>query len=173
MAHSVEQWADYLSSQMPRGKAWPTDPDSSIQLYIKGFAPRLAEAEFSADQLLLEMRPETTVQLLTDWEEYLGLPECNVGGNTFDERRAAATEKYHRKGGVQLWSIEETLAFYGITVIVYEHWPHHCLRGCDYPLWPDEYRLTVIIDGSSADANAAQCLLSKLAIGGIQYIVEV
>ena len=29
-----------------------------------GFAKRLAELELSADQLLLEMRPGTTVQLL-------------------------------------------------------------------------------------------------------------
>ncbi|MBC8686550.1 DUF2313 domain-containing protein [Aeromonas hydrophila] len=83
MAHALEQWHEVLLQQMPRGRAWPRDPESNTSKYVLGFAKRLVDCEVSADQLYLEMRPETTVQLLPDWEEYLGLPECAVPNQTF------------------------------------------------------------------------------------------
>ena len=100
MAHSVAQWGDVLIQQLPVGRAWPRDPEAFLPKYALGFAKRLQEVELSADQLLLEMRPETTVQLLPEWEVYLGLPECNIAYQTFEQRRAAVVEKYHRKGGL-------------------------------------------------------------------------
>ena len=46
------------------------------------------------------------MQLLPEWEGYLGLPECGTTVQTFEMRRAAVVEKYHRKGGLQTWMIE-------------------------------------------------------------------
>lgn len=51
MAHAVEQWGDALLQQMPRGRAWPRDPDANLPKYVMGFAKRLAQLELSADQL--------------------------------------------------------------------------------------------------------------------------
>ncbi len=71
MAHALEQWHEVLLQQMPRGRAWPRDPESNTSKYVLGFAKRLVDCEVSADQLYLEMRPETTVQLLPDWGSIL------------------------------------------------------------------------------------------------------
>jgi uncharacterized protein YmfQ (DUF2313 family) len=193
MAHPVEQWHEALLQQMPRGRAWPRDPESNLSQYVKGFAQRLVDAELSADQLLLEMRPETTVQLLPEWEEYLGLPECAVPNQTFESRRAAVVEKYHRKGGLQTWQIEALALALGFTVEVREHFPHHVQRTVLYPIWPNRWRYTLEVvvfglpDGrfrvtdnvltplKTQSALLLECTLSRYKLGGFtyEYIYEV
>lgn len=187
MAHSVEQWGDALLQQMPRGRAWPREPDAELPKYVQAFARRLAELELSADQLLLEMRPETTVQLLLEWEEYLGLPECEATEQSFERRRAAVVEKYHRKGGLQIWMIEQIAAALGFTIKVHEQWPHHVLRDVNYPLYPSSARFVLRVDvyGIPEDrftvlddvltplrGNASlvlECVLNRLKLAGFYY----
>ena len=187
MAHAVEQWGDALLQQMPRGRAWSRDPDANLPKYVMGFAKRLAELELSADQLLLEMRPETTVNLLPEWEEYLGLPECGATVQTFEMRRAAVVEKYHRKGGLQTWMIEQIAAALGFTVKVSEQWPHHVLRGVNYPIYPSSTRFILRVDVydlpeerftvldnvlTPLRGNAPlvlECVLNRLKLAGFYY----
>lgn len=187
MAHSIEEWDDSLLRQMPRGRAWPRDPDAFLPKYVSGFARRLAELELSADQLLLEMRPETTVQLLPEWEEYLGLPECDISGQSFEQRRAAVVEKYHRKGGLQTWMIEQIAAALGFNVKVTEQWPHHVLRSVTYPIYPASTRFILRVDVYDLPeerftvldnvlvplrGNAPlvlECVLNRLKLAGFYY----
>lgn len=187
MAHAVEQWGDALLQQMPRGRAWPRDPDANLPKYVMGFAKRLAQLELSADQLLLEMRPETTVQLLPEWEEYLELPECDAAVQTFEQRRAAVVEKYHRKGGLQTWMIEQIAAALGFTVKVSEQWPHYVLRGVTYPIYPTSTRFILRVDVydlpeerftvldnvlTPLRGNAPlvlECVLNRLKLAGFYY----
>jgi uncharacterized protein YmfQ (DUF2313 family) len=75
-------------------------PDGGADVTLRGFSSRLQLAEANADLLVTEMRPETTDLLLADWEDYLGLPDCNAIPDGFDRRRDAVVEKYHRKGGL-------------------------------------------------------------------------
>lgn len=141
MSHSSEQWTNSLLSQLPRGDIWSREEGSVLHHYAAGYAPRLARVEENADGLLLEMRPETTQQLLSEWETYLELPECVSDESlTFVERRNALISKYHRKGGLQVWNIEAFAAELGFDITVDEIWPHHCLRDCLYPIWPERYR---------------------------------
>ncbi len=187
MAHSVEQWSDALLQQMPRGRAWPRDPEAYLPKYVSGFAQRLADLELSADALLLEMRPETTVQLLPEWEAYLGLPECESTSQSFELRRAAVVEKYHRKGGLQTWQIELIASALGFTVKLYEQWPHHVLRDINYPLYPASTRFVLRVDVygipearftvldnvlTPLRGNAPlvlECVLNRLKLAGFYY----
>lgn len=188
MAHSVPQWTNAIMAQMPRGVIWQRATSLDLYKYAQGYAPRLERAEASADNLLLEMRPETTLQLLDEWEEYLGLPECIAEPNSnFEYRRYAVIEKYHRKGGLQAWNIQRLAENLGFTVIVDEVFPHHCLRGCTYPLWEQKYRhimrVTVYgIPGAymtclddvltpllTSDAGVLECTLNRYKLGGLYY----
>lgn len=97
MAHSVNEWLGALWQIMPRGKAWSRDEDGDLNLFLRALARRLSQTEFDAENLLPEMRPETTFMLLEEWEEYLELPECGQLSGTVEDRRRAVVEKYHRK----------------------------------------------------------------------------
>ncbi|EMK5462988.1 DUF2313 domain-containing protein [Vibrio cholerae] len=187
MGHSVEQWTNVIMANMPRGIIWSREHTLKLYQYAAGYAPRLKAAEENADNILLEMRPETTVQLLPEWEWYLGLPECNLEKQTLETRRDAVVEKFHRKGGLQAWNIEKLAADLGFDVEVQEIFPHHCLRGCTYPLYEEKYRhlLTINVKGItqsyatclddcltplvSQTAAALECTLNKIKMGGKYY----
>ncbi|HDZ3732002.1 TPA: YmfQ family protein [Vibrio harveyi] len=188
MGHTVEQWTNSIMSQMPRGVLWQRATSLDLYKYAQGYAPRLEQVEASADSLLFEMRPETTYELLPEWEEYLGLPECSSKtGDNFEYRRFAVIEKYHRKGGLQAWNIQKLAIDLGFTVEVDETFPHHCLRGCNYPLWEQKYRyiLRVTVYGIpnaymtclddvltrlvSSDARVLECTLNRYKLSGLYY----
>jgi uncharacterized protein YmfQ (DUF2313 family) len=158
MGHSVEQWSNAIMSQMPRGIMWQRSPSLELYKYAAGYAPRLEAVEVSADSLLLEMRPDTTRSLLPEFEQYLGLPECQGGGQTIETRTAAVIEKYHRKGGLQAWNIEKLGADLGFDIEVEELFPHHCLRGCTYPLYEEKYRHLLRITVRGITESYATCL---------------
>lgn len=133
MAHSVEDWLHALQQVMPRGKAWPREQNADLTRFLRALARRLSRVESSSDVLLKEMRPETTFLMLEDWEGYLELPECNLPTGTVEDRRSAVVEKYHRKGGLAPWQIEDVARTLGFTITVRVILPHHCLRNCMYP----------------------------------------
>lgn len=187
MAHSIDDWLHALQQVMPRGKAWPRDQNADLTRFLRALARRLSRAEANGDMLLAEMRPETTFQLLEEWEGYLELPECGLARGSIEERRAAVVEKYHRKGWLAPWQIEAVAAALGFTVSVHVILPHHCLRSCMYPLYPARYRWLLQIDVQeikggrftcidnvmtpllSERASALECVLSKYRLGGTGY----
>ncbi|MGE1937937.1 putative phage tail protein [Escherichia coli] len=89
MAHSVTEWLTALQQVMPRGKAWPRDNDADLNRFLRALAARLTRIEYDASRLHVEMRPETTLQLLPEWEQYLALPECGIAATTTEARRRA------------------------------------------------------------------------------------
>ncbi|HGY4723276.1 TPA: putative phage tail protein [Citrobacter amalonaticus] len=171
MAHPVKDWLSALWQCMPRGRAWSRENNGPLTRFLRGFTRRLNAAETSADSLLPEMRPETTVQLLEEWEDYLALPECSQGTADREKRRAAVVEKYHRKGGLEGWRIEQAANNLGFTIRVVEILPHHCLRDCTYPLWPEYYRwiTRIIIDDDDGRAADLICFLEKYRMAGMGY----
>ena len=187
MAHSVDEWLVALWQVMPRGKAWSRDEDGDLNLFLRALARRLSQTEFDAENLLPEMRPETTFMLLEEWEEYLELPECGQLSGTVEDRRRAVVEKYHRKGGLSPWQIEAVAAALGFTIRVTVILPHHCMRSCMYPLYPARYRWTLQIDviGISGGRftcidnvmtpllserpRELECVLTKYRLGGTAY----
>ncbi|SHG64303.1 Uncharacterized protein YmfQ in lambdoid prophage, DUF2313 family [Pantoea sesami] len=171
MAFRTEDWLTALWQCMPRGRAWAREATSSLTRFLKGFTGRLKAASESADSLHPEMRPETTDLLLEEWEEYLALPECNMTPADREARRAAVVEKYHRKGSLEGWRIEDAARGLGFSIRVVEIYPHHCLRDCLYPLWPSYYRwvIKVIIDDDNGRAADLICFLEKYRMAGIGY----
>jgi len=54
MGHAVEQWTNSIMSQMPRGILWQRETSLDLYKYAQGYAPRLEQAEVSAESLLYE-----------------------------------------------------------------------------------------------------------------------
>ncbi|MBV7262553.1 DUF2313 domain-containing protein [Photobacterium sp. WH24] len=139
-AQSRDAWLDVLQQLMPQGMAWSRDNDANQTKLLRALAKHLAELDTSCDSMAREMLPNQTQTLLEDYEQYLGLPECENASETITDRRQAVVMKDRRKGGLATWQIEQLAADLGFDVTVEEIFPHHCLRDCMYPLHPERYR---------------------------------
>lgn len=190
MSNSVAAWTHVLQQLMPVGKAWSRDASSDLHRLVNTLAKRYQRAEVNAHKLRSEMRPETTVQMMDDWETYLGLPECSSSNITFEARRAAVVEKHHRKGGLAAWQIQKLCEDLGFEVEVKEARPHHCLRSCMSPIYPSRFRYLLLIKVSKIPngrftvtdnvltrlmgdrAIAFECLLNSYCLAGTSYEIE-
>lgn len=90
--------ADYLAalqSLMPRGRAWPRDPDSEQAKILSGMAPIYERQNQRANNLLVDAFPSTSKELLPEWESSLGI----VGHGSARERSAKVLARFSGSGG--------------------------------------------------------------------------
>ena len=79
---------------LPPGLAWTAAPGSNLRSLFEGFAGAWALLGVRVADLLAENAPETTVEMLSDWERVLGLPApCDTFPTTTPRRRAALLAK--------------------------------------------------------------------------------
>ncbi|STO57634.1 putative phage tail protein [Grimontia hollisae] len=171
-AQSTDAWLDVLQQLMPQGIAWPRDLDANQTRLLRALAKNLADIDALTDTLQQETTPEHAYFVLGEYEQYLGLPECTEQPLSVAERQATAVEKDHRKGRLQAWNIEQWGTDLGFLITVKEHFPHHCLRGCTYPLYEEKYRhlLQVIVhDTPEAGGKQLECTLTQFKLGGKYY----
>ena len=70
--------ADFLAAlqaYLPTGPAWPRDPDTIVTQILSGIARAQARLHARENQLLIDLFPATTVELLPEWEASVGLPD--------------------------------------------------------------------------------------------------
>lgn len=84
-------------------------------------ARQLDLVQDAANNLLLEMDPRTTVQLLDDWERVYGLPDAGLmSATTIPQRQARLTAKVLQTGGMSKPYFQALLEQAGYTVIIDE-----------------------------------------------------
>ncbi len=79
--------ADFVAAMqalMPRGRAWPREAAATLTQVLAGFAESFEDSTAAANALIVDAFPGTSVNLLTEWEETLGLTSSGVvGGSSF------------------------------------------------------------------------------------------
>lgn len=94
---------DYLAqlqALLPRGAAWPRDPNAVLTQVLEALAQEPARLHAEALALLDEADPRTTAQLLYDWERVAGLPSpCVTTEQSTAERRNALVARLTGVGG--------------------------------------------------------------------------
>lgn len=186
-AQSTEAWLEVLTLLMPRGLAWNTEKTAGQTKLLNAFAKALADTDLQCDAIQLEMTPSQAYILLPEYEHYLGLPECEGQLGSIESRRHSVETKDKMQGGLATWQIEKLAADLGFTIKVEEIFPHHCLRSCTYPIWPERWRhiLKITVLGMpnvrmtcldnvmtpliSNDARVLECTLNKYKMGGKFY----
>lgn len=79
-----------LISLLPQGWAWRAQRRSKERVTLQAIATELERVDNRAMELMREIDPRQTAELLTDWERELCLPDpCTPAGQTQAERRAA------------------------------------------------------------------------------------
>ena len=120
-----DDYRESLRGLLPPGPAFDPDLQQDIAYLLASLAPELARVDQSLDGLLLEVNPATVNALLTDWEDYLGLPDaCTVpGSQTLEQRRQAVLDKLTASGAPQVSYYRRMAKQAGVTVTVEEFRP--------------------------------------------------
>lgn len=86
-----------IADLLPRGAAWNRD-GVVLQKLVAAQATELSRVDRRAQKLLRELDPAATFELITDWEEMLGLPDC-AQPETLEARRKAISTKLLAQAG--------------------------------------------------------------------------
>ncbi|WP_334034766.1 YmfQ family protein [Burkholderia cepacia] len=101
--YSASDFTSALMALMPRGLAWPRDPDSVMGRTIATLAPIWSRHVAANNYLLVDAFPATTVELLPEWEAALGLPDPCAGETpSLAQRQAQVVARFTNTGGASI-----------------------------------------------------------------------
>jgi uncharacterized protein YmfQ (DUF2313 family) len=126
MARTVEQFRDVMLALMPRGFAWPTEPNSNWGQLFMALAEEFTRIDIRNESLLAEFYPRTTLELLEDWEKNYGLPgQCIHEVQTLNERHRALLTKYRLVGRQDKQFFIDVAADLGYVITITEYDVNH------------------------------------------------
>lgn len=114
-------FAAALQALLPRGRVWPREPDAVQAQAVGSLAPVYERQTTRANNLLADAFPLTTLELLPEWEETMGLPDpcaSTSGTPTVAARQAQVVARVKAQGGQSVaYFIAFALALgYSITI---------------------------------------------------------
>lgn len=98
---TAAEYREQLKALLPPGQAFPRDPGTTLHDLLDGMSLELARVDVRASALPQEVNPNTTLELLPDWERVAGLPDKCSGTleETLQGRRNALLAKLTSTGG--------------------------------------------------------------------------
>lgn len=124
MTYSRDDFLSAYLQLLPNGAVWPKET-SSVQAQV--LRPLMAtwEALAASDAaLLVDSFPATTTELLTEWQESLGLPDPCAGDNpTLAQQRSQVVSRLTDSGGCSVPYFINYAATLGYTITITEFLP--------------------------------------------------
>lgn len=116
MPARLEKYQDLLKRLFPVGRAWENVKNHNL---LRGMAIEFCRIDDRGADLLRELNPATSLELLEDWEQLLGIPdECTPDGQTIEERRLQVTQKMGTLGGLNANYLEHIASLLGFDIII-------------------------------------------------------
>ena len=116
--------ADYLQQEInltPTGGAFPADDSTNWVKLLDAFSQTFARIDANAVLLMNESFPDTTTQLLPNWERVAGLPDaCSNANDTIEVRRFNLLTKLTSRGGQSKAYFIQLAATLGYTITITE-----------------------------------------------------
>jgi uncharacterized protein YmfQ (DUF2313 family) len=146
-AQTPQDYGDEFVALMPRGLAWPRDPDALQVQVADALALTAARVQARANALLVDAFPASSVELLPQWEATLGLPDPCLGpAPTIAQRQQSVVAALTNLGGqsaAYMISVAASLG-YSITIETFAPAVYGDSYGRDYAgdAWADTWRVT-------------------------------
>jgi uncharacterized protein YmfQ (DUF2313 family) len=117
-------YADQLARLLPPGKAWSRDPASELGQLLLALAAEFARLDGRTLDLIEEIDPRTTVEMLPDWERVAGLPDPAIPvPTTLADRRSALAARLLSRGDPRPSAMIAIAAAYGFVATITTHIP--------------------------------------------------
>jgi uncharacterized protein YmfQ (DUF2313 family) len=119
-----QDYQQAMQRLQPKGRAWRGDAGSMLSATLLALAPTYTRCTAAAAQLLIDAFVATTVNLLPEWEESLGLPDaCTPANPTIEARQAAVRAKWGERGGQSISYFIKYAAALGYAITIQEFAP--------------------------------------------------
>ncbi len=122
---TVEEYARAARALFPDGIAWSREPNSNLHQLLRAQADSWGRVDRRAGELAREADPRTTLELLSDWERVLGLPDpCATLGASVGLRRKAVVAKLtgsHGGSPAGFIALAESLGWSATSITVSGH----------------------------------------------------
>jgi uncharacterized protein YmfQ (DUF2313 family) len=167
-----EDYQRLLLQLLPEGPVWPRDLDTVIAMVLGAVADSLVRVDRRAADVLGEIDPRQTRELLVDWERNFGLPDgCLSVAPSVDERRRRLHQKVAWQGGQSrafFVGLLDALGYPGCTVTEYR--PFRANSACNAALnqggWRHAWRINVPAVADVKTMTCASSCNSALAAWG-------
>jgi uncharacterized protein YmfQ (DUF2313 family) len=169
----MDKFTQALSSLLPKGYAWPRQPNTVLMRTLEGIAGGHRELYEFTWATVQQWLPDMTSTRLAEWEEAAGLPDMCLGFDQTVQQRQSALVR--RLRGVSLpyadsspaapGAIEAALAGLGYTAEVRYNFPFRVgvrrvgnrLGALDGRLW-----LFLTATASASDHTVVSCYLKRI-----------
>ena len=96
----IQEYRQQAERMLPPGLLWIPADDTVLRSLLTAVATEFARVDQRAQDALAESDPRVTLELLADWERFLGLPDpCAQLEPTNSLRRLAVVAKLSKQGG--------------------------------------------------------------------------
>ena len=155
-----------LQAYLPPGLAWTRDSDSVLTKLLRPLAYGFARISRRALDLLEEVDPRTTYELLEDWERVYALPDdCNQP-TTIAGRRTALQNKMNGNDSPTIENLNALAAEVGYDsdIQVYRRADlFTCISPCNAALYGDDWMFVWTMSAWPGDSDAAlECTLDAV-----------
>ncbi|MEP3245094.1 MAG: putative phage tail protein [Sneathiella sp.] len=123
---NAEDYNNQLKALLPEGPAWEFDADSLADHLLTAFAEIFAQVHNRGNDLVEEMNPLSSFEMLPDWERVCGLPDdCYVSDQklTLQERRSSVINKLNSRGGQSIGYFKNIALVFGYEIEITEYRP--------------------------------------------------
>lgn len=164
---SLESYAAALRKLLPRGAIWRDDPDSNQGRVMTALAGSFERSDAAAVDLLADIFPATTTNLLPEWEASLGLPDACVGpGASLEQRRAQVVARLIAGGGLSIARYVLFAAELGFEIEVETYAPFRVGDTVGMPIggdaWSFAWGVRVISNTSGLSSDVLLCELQAI-----------
>lgn len=175
---SMTEYRGLIQALLPRGKAWVLRPEGLAYRFVTGVAVELVRVHDWLVDLIAEMDPTTSTDLLPAWERSVGLPEDGevIAATDAQRRLDIAAKIIARQIRTEAdWVALATAAGYtGVTVTQGSDSMCTCNSTCNaYVQGPyyDAYVFTIHMPGGTPNAQF-EALCRRVKQSGVRVLFD-
>jgi uncharacterized protein YmfQ (DUF2313 family) len=147
MAMTSTQYAGQLRAYLPPGDALAAPDGSTLSALLAGLAGELERVDARGDDLLSQVFPDVTTELLDAWERVTGLPDtCSAGiTRTVAQRQTAVVAHLAQNAEPTAAFLVSAAAGIGYAITITPRHAHRCGGNCGLPLGGTDWDFTFVI----------------------------